>query len=148
MRPTTTSRRPSPPSREAAFDGAFTFVFSPRRGTKAADLPGHVPEAVARERVEHLIALTQELALASHRRWVGKRVEVLVEGPSRHGDGRRGRTRQNVTVNFGGQAAAGTLVELEVIAATSTTLTGRIVEDEQGGGHAGMYLSAPPAADP
>ncbi len=133
---------------EAAFDGAFTFVFSPRRGTKAADLPGHVPEAVARERVEHLIALTQELALASHRRWVGKRVEVLVEGPSRHGDGRRGRTRQNVTVNFGGQAAAGTLVELEVIAATSTTLTGRIVEDEQGGGHAGMYLSAPPAADP
>lgn len=134
--------------REAAFDGAFTFVFSPRRGTKAAGLPDRVPETVARHRVQQLIGLTQELALESRRRCIGKRVEVLVEGPSRHGDGSRGRTRQNVTVNFGGQAPAGTLVTLEVTAATSTTLTGRIVEAEQGGGNAGMYLPAPPAADP
>jgi tRNA-2-methylthio-N6-dimethylallyladenosine synthase len=109
----------------AAFDAAFTFVFSPRRGTAAAELPDQVPEAVKRERVERLIETTQRLALASRRRWIGRRVDVLVEGPSRQGGGMRGRTRQNVTVNFGGEAAAGTIVEVEIMGATSTTLAGR-----------------------
>ncbi|MEE4275339.1 MAG: tRNA (N6-isopentenyl adenosine(37)-C2)-methylthiotransferase MiaB [Thermoleophilia bacterium] len=110
---------------EAAFDAAFTFVYSPRRGTAAAELPGQVPEDVRRERVTRLIEVTQGLALAAHRRWVGRRVEVLVEGPSRHAGGVRGRTRQHVTVNFGGAAAAGTIVEVEITGATSTTLAGR-----------------------
>ena len=70
-------------------------------------------------------ALTQDLALAAHRGWVGRRAEVLVEGPSRHGDGLRGRTRQNVTVNFAGDAEPGAIVEVEIEAATSTTLRGR-----------------------
>ncbi len=110
---------------EAAFDAAFTFVYSPRRGTAAADLPGQVPEGVRRERVARLVEVTQGLALAAHRRWIGRRVEVLVEGPSRHAGGVRGRTRQHVTVNFGGAAAAGTIVEVEITGATSTTLAGR-----------------------
>ncbi|MBN2204085.1 MAG: tRNA (N6-isopentenyl adenosine(37)-C2)-methylthiotransferase MiaB [Thermoleophilia bacterium] len=110
---------------EAAFDGAFTFVYSPRRGTAAAELPGQVPEDVRRHRVARLVDLTQGLALAAHRRWVGRRAEVLVEGPSRHAGGVRGRTRQHVTVNFGGAAAAGTIVEVEITGATSTTLAGR-----------------------
>jgi tRNA-2-methylthio-N6-dimethylallyladenosine synthase len=112
--------------REAAFDAAFTFVFSPRRGTAAADLPGQVPEAVKRERVERLIALTQELALASRRRWVGRRAEVLIEGASRDGRRQRGRTRQNVTVNVAGSAEPGAIVTVEVTGATSTTLRGRL----------------------
>jgi len=110
---------------EAAFDAAFTFVYSPRRGTAAAELPGQVPEDVRRERVARLVEVTQGLALAAHRRWVGRRVEVLVEGPSRHAGGVRGRTRQHVTVNFGGAAVAGTIVEVEITGATSTTLAGR-----------------------
>jgi tRNA-2-methylthio-N6-dimethylallyladenosine synthase len=110
---------------EAAFDAAFTFVYSPRRGTAAADLPGQVPEDVGRARVARLIEVTQGLALAAHRRWVGRRVEVLVEGPSRHAGGVRGRTRQHVTVNFGGAAAPGTIVQVEITGATSTTLAGR-----------------------
>jgi tRNA-2-methylthio-N6-dimethylallyladenosine synthase len=111
--------------RAARFDGAFTFVFSPREGTAAAGLPGQVPPEVRRERVERLIALTQSLALAANRAWVGRRADVLVEGPSRHGDGLRGRTRQNVTVNFAGAARPGAIVEVEIEAATSTTLRGR-----------------------
>ena len=110
---------------EAAFDAAFTFVYSPRRGTAAAELPGQVPEDVRRERVARLVEVTQGLALAAHRRWVGRRVEVLVEGPSRHAGGVRGRTRQHVTVNFGAAAVAGTIVEVEITGATSTTLAGR-----------------------
>jgi tRNA-2-methylthio-N6-dimethylallyladenosine synthase len=110
---------------EAAFDAAFTFVYSPRRGTAAAELRDQVPGDVRRERVARLVEVTQGLALAAHRRWVGRRVEVLVEGPSRHAGGVRGRTRQHVTVNFGGAAAAGTIVEVEITGATSTTLSGR-----------------------
>ena len=111
--------------RTAEFDAAFTFVFSPRRGTAAADLPGQVAEPLRRERVQRLIALTQEYALASRRRWVGRRAEVLVEGVSRDGVLRRGRTRQNVTVNVDGPVEPGAIVEVEVTAATSTTLRGR-----------------------
>ncbi|MGE5229488.1 MAG: tRNA (N6-isopentenyl adenosine(37)-C2)-methylthiotransferase MiaB, partial [Deltaproteobacteria bacterium] len=113
--------------REAAFDAAFTFVYSPRPGTAAADLPGQVPPDVRRERVERLIALTQQQALASRQAWVGRRAEVLVEGPSRDGVHHRGRTRQNVTVNLSGAVKAGAIVLVEVTGATSTTLRGTTV---------------------
>jgi tRNA-2-methylthio-N6-dimethylallyladenosine synthase len=111
--------------RAAEFDAAFTFVFSPRQGTAAAELPHQVPANVKRERVERLISLTQELALRSRRRWVGRRAEVLIEGPSRDGKASRGRTRQNVTANVSGPAEPGAIVEIEVTGATSTTLRGR-----------------------
>ncbi len=110
----------------AAFDAAYTFVYSPRLGTAAADLPGQLPAEVKRERVERLIAATQRLALKSHRAWVGRRAEVLVEGASRDGSLLRGRSRQNVTVNLSGPAEAGAIVEVEVTAATSTTLRGTV----------------------
>jgi len=113
--------------RAAAFDAAFTFVYSPRAGTAAADLPDQVPPDVRRERVERLIELTQRQALASRQAWVGRRVEVLVEGASRDGLLRRGRTRQNVTVNLSGAVEAGAIVMVEVTAATSTTLRGTTV---------------------
>ncbi len=110
--------------REAAFDAAFTFVFSPRSGTAAAELPDQVPPDVRRERVERLIALTQQQALDSRRAWIGRRAEVLVEGISRDGRAHRGRTRQNVTVNLSGAAEPGAIVTVDITAATSTTLRG------------------------
>jgi tRNA-2-methylthio-N6-dimethylallyladenosine synthase len=113
--------------REAAFDAAFTFVYSPRPGTAAADLPHQVPSQTRRERVERLIQLTQRQAFASRQAWVGRRAEVLVEGASRDGLLMRGRTRQNVTVNLSGAAEAGAIVTVEVTAATSTTLRGTTV---------------------
>ena len=112
--------------REAAFDAAFTFLFSPRRGTAAADLDGQVADDVKRDRVQRLVALTQELALAARRRWIGRRAEVLIEGGSRDGKRLRGRTRQNVTVNVAGRAEPGAIVAVEVTGATSTTLRARI----------------------
>jgi tRNA-2-methylthio-N6-dimethylallyladenosine synthase len=112
--------------REAAFDAAFTFVYSPRPGTRAADLPDQVPAEMRRERVERLIELTQQQALLSRRAWVGRRAEVLVEGLSRDGSLHRGRTRQNVTVNVQGAAEPGAIVTVEITAATSTTLRGTV----------------------
>jgi tRNA-2-methylthio-N6-dimethylallyladenosine synthase len=111
---------------EASFDGAFTFLYSPREGTDAAELTGQVPEEVKVARVQRLVTLTQRLALARNQRSVGRRVEVLLEGASRDGSRLRGRTRQNVTVNATGTAEAGAIVEVEVTEATSTTLRGRL----------------------
>jgi tRNA-2-methylthio-N6-dimethylallyladenosine synthase len=107
------------------YDGAFTFVFSPRRGTEAARLSDQVAHPVKRERMGRLVELVQHRARQSAQRFVGRKVEVLVEGPSRTDSARlRGRSRHNKTVNFDGTASAGELVDVEVTDATSTTLSG------------------------
>jgi tRNA-2-methylthio-N6-dimethylallyladenosine synthase len=107
------------------YDSAFTFVFSPRRGTEAAELPDQVPHTVKRERMERLVELVQRRAAERSGRFVGTRQEVLVEGPSRTDPSKlRGRTRHNKTVNFTGLARPGELVEVEITSATSTTLAG------------------------
>jgi tRNA-2-methylthio-N6-dimethylallyladenosine synthase len=109
----------------ARFDGAFTFVFSPRAGTEAAVMDDQVPDEVKRERIERLVDLVQRIAAERNRERVGRVEQVLIEGPSRTDPTLvRGRTRRNTTVNFGGTATAGELVEVLVEAATSTTLRG------------------------
>ena len=111
---------------EVGFDGAFTFVYSPRQGTEAATMPDQVPEEVKRERIGRLVELVQRLAHERNQARVGRTEEVLVEGPSRTDTAfLRGRTRRNVTVNFAGTSAPGTLVDVRIEAATSTTLKGR-----------------------
>jgi tRNA-2-methylthio-N6-dimethylallyladenosine synthase len=110
---------------EVGYDGAFTFVFSPRRGTEAAELGDAVPHPVKRERMERLVELVQARARERAQRFVGRTMAVLVEGPTRRDPARlRGRTRHNKAVNFDGTAAPGELVEVEITAATSQTLTG------------------------
>jgi tRNA-2-methylthio-N6-dimethylallyladenosine synthase len=110
---------------EVGYDGAFTFVFSPRRGTAAAELPHRVAHAVKRERMQRLVEVVQRRARERAERFVGRSMEVLVEGPSRTDPARlRGRNRHNKTVNFDGTAAPGELVDVEITGATSTTLAG------------------------
>ncbi|MDX6507551.1 MAG: tRNA-2-methylthio-N6-dimethylallyladenosine synthase [Gaiellaceae bacterium] len=110
---------------EVGYDGAFTFVYSPRRGTEAASMPDQVAEEVKRERIERLIEVVQRVAQQRNRQRVGRVEEVLVEGPSRTDNSiLRGRTRRNTTVNFAGTAAPGELVPVTIEAATSTTLKG------------------------
>jgi tRNA-2-methylthio-N6-dimethylallyladenosine synthase len=110
---------------EVGYDGAFTFVFSPRRGTEAATMDGQLPHRVKVERMERLVELVQRRATERAQRFVGRTLDVLVEGPSRTDPTRlRGRTRHNKTANFEGTAAPGELVEVEIGSATSTTLAG------------------------
>jgi tRNA-2-methylthio-N6-dimethylallyladenosine synthase len=108
------------------YDSAFTFVFSARRGTEGAELTeGLVPHPVKVERMERLLEVVRRHARERAERFVGRTVEVLVEGPSRTDPERlRGRTRHNKAVNFTGLAAPGELVEVEIAAATSQTLSG------------------------
>jgi tRNA-2-methylthio-N6-dimethylallyladenosine synthase len=110
---------------EVGYDGAFTFVFSPRQGTEAATMGGQVPDEAKRERIERLVDLVQRIAAERNAERVGRVEEVLVEGPSRTDQALlRGRTRRNTTVNFSGSAEAGNLVQVWIEHATSTTLRG------------------------
>jgi tRNA-2-methylthio-N6-dimethylallyladenosine synthase len=110
---------------EVGFDGAFTFVYSPRHGTEAAGLPDQVSAEDKRERMERLVEVVQRVARDRNEARVGRVEEVLVEGPSRTDPSLlRGRTRRNTTVNFSGAASPGELVDVRVTGATSTTLRG------------------------
>ena len=107
------------------YDSAFTFIFSPRRGTEAANFGDQIPHPVKRERMERLVDAVQRIALERAQRFVGRELDVLVEGPSRTDpDKLRGRTRHNKTVNFTGVAQPGDFARVEITGATSTTLAG------------------------
>jgi tRNA-2-methylthio-N6-dimethylallyladenosine synthase len=110
---------------EVRFDGAFTFIYSPRSGTEAAALPDQVPDELKHDRLERLVDVVQRLAAERNEERIGTVEEVLVEGPSRT-DGKvlRGRTRRNTTVNFAGSAQPGDVVDVRISGSTSTTLRG------------------------
>jgi tRNA-2-methylthio-N6-dimethylallyladenosine synthase len=110
---------------EVGYDGAFTFIYSPRRETEAATLPDQLPHDVKVARMERLVEVVQRRARERAQRFVGRTLEVLVEGPSRTDPSRlRGRSRHNKVVNFAGLGAPGELVEVEITSATSQTLMG------------------------
>ena len=110
---------------EVGYDSAFTFVYSPRSGTEAAQMTDP-PEEVKRDRMERLVEVVQRIAAARNAARVGLVEEVLVEGPSRTDQALlRGRTRRNTTVNFAGPGEPGELVPVRIEGATSTTLRGR-----------------------
>jgi len=82
---------------EVGFDDAFTFRFSPREGTAATRLPDAVPDEVAAERLERLIAEVRRVARARNAGLVGTTHEVLVEQLAKRGGALQGRTRQHRT---------------------------------------------------
>jgi tRNA-2-methylthio-N6-dimethylallyladenosine synthase len=110
---------------EVGYDSAFTFIFSPRRETEAALFEDQIPHPVKVERMKRLVELVQRRATERAQRFVGREIEVLVEGTSRTDETRlRGRSRHNKAVNFEGTAGPGELVDVEITAASSQTLMG------------------------
>jgi tRNA-2-methylthio-N6-dimethylallyladenosine synthase len=111
---------------QVGFDGAFTFIYSPRRGTEAAGFAeDFLPYELCTERMERLVEVVQRRARERAQRFVGRTLDVLVEGHSRHDPSRlRGRTSHNKVVNFDGLGAPGEIVPVAISAATSQTLTG------------------------
>jgi tRNA-2-methylthio-N6-dimethylallyladenosine synthase len=141
---------------EVGYDGAFTFVFSPRRGTEAGALTeGVVDHEVKVERMQRLVEVVQRRAHERAQRFVGRELEVLVEGSSRTDPSRlRGRSRHNKAVNFGGAASPGELVSVQITGATSQTLTGELspvaatsARRPSGGGQWAAVPAAAPAGD-
>ena len=116
---------------EARFDQAFTFIYSPRRGTRAAEMKKEeIPADEKRERLRRLARLQNEISLQINRTLVGKRVELLVEGKSKNNPAMQsGRTRTNKLVHFAAEEdLTGKLVEVEITAAYTWYLAGKLLE--------------------
>jgi tRNA-2-methylthio-N6-dimethylallyladenosine synthase len=121
--------------REISFADAFTFIFSPRDGTPATRLPAElaVPEEVAGDRLQRLVALVRGIAREQNLRLLGSRHEVLVEKlAKRGGDLLQTRTRDFKTVLVpGGEEMVGRYLTVEITGTTGSTFTGVPVRERQ-----------------
>ncbi len=116
---------------DAQFDSAYTFIFSPRPGTRAAEMTADfVPADVIKERFERLKAVLDRSALRKHEARVGRREEVLVEGPSRrNAQVLSGRTRQGKLIHFPAPVDSlrpGTLALVDVVHGAPYHLLGEL----------------------
>jgi tRNA-2-methylthio-N6-dimethylallyladenosine synthase len=123
--------------RAVRFQNSFSFIFSPRPGTPAALLESEfLPREIALERLQRLQRLQEEHAREALEGWVGKAVEVLLEGPSAADPALLcGRTSQNLVINLTEPTPrhqAGDMVVLEVVGCNRFTLSGRMATE--GGG--------------
>ena len=114
---------------DVRFDGAFSFIYSPRPGTPAANLRDETPHEAKLDRLQRLQKRLQELYEGYSQAMVGARERVLVEGPSRKDANElAARTENNRIVNFAGPAAlVGRYVEVEITHAHPHSLRGRWV---------------------
>jgi tRNA-2-methylthio-N6-dimethylallyladenosine synthase len=110
----------------ARFDQAYTFQYSPRPGTRAAQMDGQLPKDVVQERFDRLVALQESISLERMRAEVGRIREVLIEGVGRKG-GAQGRTRTNKVVHVGTDAAPGTFLHARIVSAHPHHLIGEDV---------------------
>ena len=111
---------------EVRYDSAYTFIFSPRKGTKAADMPGQLDPAVASERIERLIAVQERITGEILSGMKGSTARVLVEGVSKRRDTQlTGKSERNINVNFNGDPSdIGHFVNIRITGAGSNTLRG------------------------
>jgi tRNA-2-methylthio-N6-dimethylallyladenosine synthase len=117
--------------REVDFDNSYSFIFSPRPGTKAAELDGLISKEVALDRLHRLQTLQNEIIERRLNYWVGKEVEVLLDGPSQNNPKcLQGRISQNILLNLNQPNEAlepGMLVKVMVSGAAKFTLKGDLV---------------------
>jgi tRNA-2-methylthio-N6-dimethylallyladenosine synthase len=117
--------------RVAAYDQAFTFIYSPRPGTPAAKMPGQVPKDIVQPRFDRLVAEIQSSALAKNLPLVGTVQRVLFEGPSKR-DARvmTGRTGGNKVVHVRSAAdLAGDLADVRIDDAQTWFMLGTLLSD-------------------
>jgi len=116
--------------REVGFDQAFVFKYSRRRDTPAAEMPEQVSQAVKEERNQRLLETVNELGARQHQSFVGRRVQILVEGPSKKNPARlTGRTRCNKIVVFEGSPQNyGRLLDVAIQRAGTFTLHGEAAQ--------------------
>ena len=111
---------------EVRYDSAFTFIYSPRTGTRAAAMKGLIPEEVSRERIQRLIALQEGLQQETLKRFIGTEEEILVEGLSRRsGQAVSGKGRHAVSVTVdGSEQDIGQILRCRITGLKNNTLTG------------------------
>ena len=120
--------------KEVRYDSAFTFIYSPREGTPAAEFEDQIPERLQHERFDRLVDAINEISLEKNQAYVGREVEVLVEGISRNNDkALSGRTDDFKLVNFTSEAPLdeemiGKAVKVRITDAKTFSLDGVITE--------------------
>jgi tRNA-2-methylthio-N6-dimethylallyladenosine synthase len=135
--------------RRVGFEDSYSFKYSPRPDTKAAEMTGRIAPEEAQDRLEAVQQLQRRLKLDYHRRRVGGRVDVLVEGPSQKGGSQiRGRDPYHRVVNFESDSprhhTPGTVVRVEIVDATPHSLIGVDLEAPKS---AQMLKRGPRSAD-
>lgn len=116
--------------RRVGFDQSFSFIYSPRPGTPAAELPDSVPMAVKSERLAQLQAVINQQAQAISAAMLGSQQSILVSGPAKRGEGElSGRTGNNRVVNFPASDAKliGQMVSVEIVEVLPNSLRGRLL---------------------
>ena len=111
--------------KEVGYDSAFTFIFSPRVGTRAASLPDQIAPEISSERIQRLIDLQENLQQQSLGRFIGAEEEILVEGISRRSDRAvSGKGRHAVSVTVPGSAEdIGQIIRCRITGLKNNTLT-------------------------
>ena len=113
--------------RRVRFDDAFTYRYSPRAGTRAFEMPDDVSDAEKRRRLKAMIALQRTITGERNRALIGRKVEILVEAPSKRGEGVLGRTRTDKpVVVYDGKLEVGDWAMVEIVETTGATLMGRV----------------------
>ncbi|MGL5328649.1 MAG: tRNA (N6-isopentenyl adenosine(37)-C2)-methylthiotransferase MiaB [Peptostreptococcaceae bacterium] len=116
--------------KKVRYDSAFTFIYSKRKGTPAAEMEDQIPDDVKHERFNKVLNQVNEICAEINESYIGKTVEVLVEGKSKTNEMTfTGRTRQNKLVNFegNGEDLVGKLVNVEITKATTFSLMGKLI---------------------
>ena len=116
---------------EVRYDSAYTFIYSPRTGTRAAEMPGRIDPAVASDRIERLIAVQERITGEILSGMNGQTVHALVEGVSRRRETQlTGKTERNININFNGSAEdIGKIILVRVTGHGSNTLRGQKEEE-------------------
>lgn len=119
--------------KQVRYDSAYTFIYSPREGTRAAEMPNPVPQEVASARLARLIETQERISAEVLESLVGTEQRVLVEEVSKRADNQvAGKCTRNITVNFdGGEALIGSFARVRVTAAGHNTLKGEFVSTEE-----------------
>ena len=113
------------------FDSVYSFIYSPRKGTPAAEYPDPVPPEVSRERMRRLLDLQCEISAEKNRPLVGQTLRVLCDGPSPDGTPgiMTGRTEGNKLVHFAApEEIAGRFVNVKIDRADAFALRGTLTE--------------------
>ena len=117
---------------EVGFDAAFTFIYSPRQGTKAAEMEGQISKEVSGERFKRLLAVVEVSIRKTHRAMIGQAEQVLVESLSKRDRTKvSGKGTRSITITLDGTAAdVGKIVPVKITSAAANTLRGeRIVKE-------------------
>ena len=119
--------------RTVRYDMVYSFLYSPRRGTPAAEMQGRVPDAVRADRMKRLLDLQTEIAAENGKVYEGKTLRVLVDGPSKNDPTvLSGRTAGGKLVHFAGDATlAGEFKYVHIDRADAYAMYGAVKESEE-----------------